>query len=99
MATGGMAPARTVGVKAIDLLASWRELDSADHSQIDLVALGNPHFSLTECAKLAELCEGREKDVNVRIALTLGRAVHEQARVAGYISRLEKFGALLINDT
>jgi predicted aconitase/predicted aconitase with swiveling domain len=99
MATGGIAPARTVGVEATDLLASWRELDSADHSQIDLVALGNPHFSLTECAKLAALCEGREKNANVRMALTLGRAVHEQARVAGYISKLEKFGALLINDT
>ncbi|MCL1476676.1 DUF126 domain-containing protein [Marinobacter sp. M3C] len=43
--------------------------------------------------------DGREKDINVCMAVTLGRAVHEQARAAGYISRLETFGALLINDT
>jgi hypothetical protein len=99
MATGGAAPARSVRVEAIDLLTSWRELNGANNSQVDLIALGNPHFSLTECAKLAELCDGREKDINVCLAVTLGRAVHEQARAAGYINRLEKFGALLINDT
>jgi hypothetical protein len=99
MATGGADPARRVRVETIDLLASWRELNGADDPQVDLVALGNPHFSLTECAKLAELCDGREKDINVCMAVTLGRAVHEQARAAGYINRLETFGALLINDT
>jgi len=99
MATGGKAPARSLRVEAIDLLTSWRELNGADNPSVDLVALGNPHFSLTECAKLARLCDGREKDKNVCLAVTLGRAVHEQARAAGYISRLEKFGALLINDT
>ncbi|NMT64544.1 cis-3-hydroxy-L-proline dehydratase [Marinobacter orientalis] len=99
MACGGKSPRRKLRVEPVDLLASWNELNGAEDPQVDLVALGNPHFSLTECAMLAELCNGRTKHPDVVLAVTLGRAVHEQARAAGYIAVLEAFGALLINDT
>lgn len=90
---------RTLCIEPEDLVASWNELNGAEDLQVDLVALGNPHFSLTECATLAELCDGHRKHPNVVLAVTLGRAVHEKARAAGYIAKLEAFGALLINDT
>ncbi|MFK8328735.1 aconitase X [Pseudomonas sp. BJa5] len=81
------------------LLHSWRELNSAREPQVDVVSLGNPHFSLSEFAALAHLCQGRHKHPDVVVAITCGRAVLEQARAAGHIEVLERFGVTLVTDT
>ncbi|WP_019581952.1 aconitase X [Pseudomonas mandelii] len=90
-------PVETIRLK--DLLVSWRELNSARDSRVDVVSLGNPHFSLSEFAHLARLCLGRRKHPDVVLAITCGRAVLEQAREAGYIAVIEAFGATLVTDT
>lgn len=86
-------------VNAAGLLASWRELNSARHRHVDVVSLGNPHFSLSEFAALARLCAGRTKHPGVVLAITCGRAVLEQARQAGYLDAIQAFGATLVTDT
>ena len=65
---------------------------------IELVALGNPHLSLEECATLAELMQGRQCRRNVAVVVTLGRAVLEAAQRLGYADILRSFGAELITD-
>jgi len=90
-------PRETIRLK--DLLRSWRELNTAREPRVDVVSLGNPHFSLSEFARLAQLCHGRHKHPDVVIAITCGRAVLEQAREAGHIAVIETFGATLITDT
>ncbi|WCM54485.1 aconitase family protein [Pseudomonas sp. WJP1] len=90
-------PAATIRLE--DLLVSWRELNSARDNRVDVVSLGNPHFSLSEFARLAELCRGRVKHPGVVLAITCGRAVLEQARDAGHIAVIETFGAILVTDT
>ncbi|WP_414873034.1 aconitase X [Pseudomonas sp. IT-196MI5] len=82
-----------------DLLSSWRELNSARDNRVDVVSLGNPHFSLSEFAHLARLCRGRQRHPDVVLAITCGRAVLEQAREAGHIAVIEAFGATLVTDT
>jgi predicted aconitase/predicted aconitase with swiveling domain len=86
-------------IRLQDLLVSWRELNSARESRVDVVSLGNPHFSLSEFAHLARLCRGRHKHPEVVVAITCGRAVLEQARAAGHIATIEAFGATLVTDT
>jgi predicted aconitase/predicted aconitase with swiveling domain len=86
-------------IRLKDLLLSWRELNSARDSRVDVVSLGNPHFSLSEFAHLARLCRGRHKHPEVVLAITCGRAVLEQAREAGHIAVIETFGATLVTDT
>ncbi|WP_223521394.1 aconitase X [Pseudomonas sp. GL-B-19] len=86
-------------IRLKDLLVSWRELNSARDHRVDVVSLGNPHFSLSEFAHLARLCRGRHKHPNVVLAITCGRAVLEQARQAGHIAVIEAFGATLVTDT
>ena len=98
-ALGGLAPRQVLHVSACDLLASWRELNSATSPELGLVALGNPHFSLSECAALARLCKGRVKHPDVALVITCGRHVHEQARQAGHVAALEAFGAQFVTDT
>ncbi|EJM19936.1 hypothetical protein PMI21_01301 [Pseudomonas sp. GM18] len=95
--TGVSIPVETIRLK--DLLVSWRELNSARDSRVDVVSLGNPHFSLSEFAHLARLCLGRHKHPDVVLAITCGRAVLEQAREAGHIAVIEAFGATLVTDT
>ncbi|WP_288097970.1 aconitase family protein [Pseudomonas sp.] len=86
-------------IRLQDLMLSWRELNSARDPRVDVVSLGNPHFSLVEFAHLARLCRGRHKHPDVVLAITCGRAVLEQAREAGHIAVIEAFGATLVTDT
>lgn len=90
---------KSLTVTAENLLSSYLELNSAKEPKVDVVCLGNPHFSNTECAKLAKLCEGRRKDLDVKIMVTLGRAVYEKSKSQGIIDTLEMFGVQFITDT
>jgi predicted aconitase len=92
-------PVRRVRVGAAELARTWEELNSANGTRTDLVALGNPHFSLTEFARLADLCDGRTKSPDVELVVTTSRSIHAKAERAGLIARLEQFGARVVNDT
>ena len=92
-------PLPVLKVSLEDLLLSWHELNSARDPQVDVVSLGNPHFSLSEFAQLARLCQGRKRHPDVVLAITCGRAVLEQARAAGHVGVLEAFGAVIVSDT
>ena len=92
-------PIRRVPVGAAELAQTWDELNSATGTRTELVALGNPHFSLTEFARLADLCEGRTKSPDVELVVTTSRSIHARADRAGLIARLERFGARFVNDT
>ena len=92
-------PLPVIKVSLEDLLLSWHELNSARDPQVDVVSLGNPHFSLSEFARLARLCQGRKRHPDVVLAITCGRAVLEQARAAGHVGVLEAFGAVIVSDT
>ena len=89
----------TLTVSKNNLLNSYLELNSADQPKVDAVCLGNPHFSVEECSRLATLCSGRKKDPNVKVMVTLGRAVFEKSNACGAIKLLEKFGVQFITDT
>ncbi|WP_201864652.1 cis-3-hydroxy-L-proline dehydratase [Microvirga soli] len=89
----------TVEISVGDLLQSWRELDSAPDRWVDLISLGNPHFSVSECEKLAALCCNRTKHKNVSIVVTCGRATHDKIKEAGILSELERFGVQFVTDT
>jgi len=104
-----------VALTAAGLADAWARLDSCNRSAavstaghaggsqdnvVDLVALGNPHFSLTECAALAELCASSPpKHPHVSLVVTLGREALAQAQAAGHLAPLEAFGASFISDT
>lgn len=113
-ALGGQAPALSAKLTVGELAAVWRALDRGcvgpggtgprppGDEKVDLVALGNPHLSLSECARLAELCAadgGTPCSENVSVVATIGRGVLEQARGAGYVDILEAFGMRFVNDT
>ncbi|KAJ5295165.1 hypothetical protein N7508_009986 [Penicillium antarcticum] len=91
---------RSVSVHLSDLIGCWDELNSASKNQpVDLVSLGNPHFSLDEIQTLHSLCRGRKKNKNVAIVVTCGRLTYNSACTAGLLDELEEFGVQFVTDT
>lgn len=89
-----------VDLQLSDLLTCWDQLNSTSGNRpVDLVSLGNPHFSLSEMRKLAVLCRGRTKDSGIAIVVTCGRATYGLAEQAGVVGELERFGVALMTDT
>jgi predicted aconitase len=89
----------TVDVAAHELESTWEELNSAKDERVDLVSLGNPHFSLGELRKLASLCRNRKKHSNTAVIVACGRATYDKANEVGLISDLEQFGVQFVTDT
>jgi len=89
----------TLALTMDDLRQAWGELNGGSSGAIQLVSLGNPHFSTTEIATLARLCEGRSKHEDVVLIVTCGRFTLEKARAAGHVAALEAFGVQFVTDT
>ena len=89
-------PADVVTVTRADLARVWAELNLGPQ-QIDLVAFGSPHFSLTECRALADLATGHRAK-GTEVIVTVGRDVLARARAEGPLARLEAFGAQVFPD-
>ena len=89
-------PPDRVTVSRADLARVWRDLNHGPR-QIDLVAFGSPHFSLTECQALADLAQGHCA-AGTDVIVTVGQNVLSAARADGTLARLEAFGARLIPD-
>lgn len=90
----------TVELNLRELDSTWKKLNSApDNQPVDLVSLGNPHFSFSEIKKFASLCRGRKKDDRVSVVATCGRSTHGLANQAGLVAELERFGVEFVTDT
>ncbi|CAG8888464.1 unnamed protein product [Penicillium egyptiacum] len=90
----------SVDIEMRHLVEHWQRLNSASEQQaVDLVSLGNPHFSFKEMEKLAHLCQGRAKAQEVSVIVTCGRSSYGLASQAGLVELLENFGVQFITDT
>ncbi|KAF9874178.1 hypothetical protein CkaCkLH20_08161 [Colletotrichum karsti] len=95
----GTAGLEHVNLEFDGLQQSWRQLNTASEHSVDMVSLGNPHFSVEEFAQLADLCRNRRKSPSVGFVITTSRDVYQQALKSGYLDTLEVFGAQFITDT
>lgn len=83
------------------LRAARDELTTASAGdQLDAVAFGTPHFSLTEFAKLAQVLQDRVPfDPSCTVWISTSREVLAEARTQGYAQVCEAAGARLVADT
>lgn len=87
------APLSRLGLD--DLREAWLALN-AGPEQVDLVAIGSPHASLSECRALAEGLADRK--TRIPVIVTLGRDVMAAADMDGTAARLRQAGAQLVAD-
>jgi predicted aconitase/predicted aconitase with swiveling domain len=77
-----------------------QEEETPSHEQINLVALGNPHLSLSECdalqAIVKALPESQKKNKNVQIVACMSRVLYDQSSA---IPTLREFGMEFVQDT
>ena len=77
-------------ITAGDLAGAHRELSTAKEGPLNAVALGTPHFSLSEFAELVRLLEDRK--VKAKLFVSTSRAVRQLAAAKGWIASLEAAG-------
>jgi predicted aconitase len=95
----GRAPDRILELDQAALRQGWRELTTATGTSLDMVALGSPHFSLTEFRKLAPLLAGRRRDPAVEFLVTSSRIMVALAKDAGLLQAIEDFGGRVTVDS
>ena len=86
-----------VTISRADMATAWALLNEGPE-QIELVAIGSPHASLTECRALAETLAGRSRHPDVTVIVTAGRQVISEARSEGLLAKLEDSGVQVLPD-
>jgi predicted aconitase len=81
------------------LLKARAELSSGRDGPLDMVALGTPHFSLSEFEALTALLAGRRVKKELRVHVSTSRYVRGLAEERGFLEELEKAGVRIIVDT
>ncbi|WP_300526827.1 aconitase X [Maricaulis sp.] len=79
------------------LRQAWQALNQGP-AKVDLVALGSPHLSASECRQFARLMDGNAVADGVSVMLTLGRAVNAEIEEDGTRAELERLGVQLVTD-
>lgn len=80
-----------------DLRQTWCDFNRGGEA-VDLVALGSPHLSVSECRAFADAMAGERVGRGVSAIITLGRATGAAARAEGLVDRLEAAGVHVIQD-
>ncbi|MFN2329317.1 MAG: aconitase X [Chromatocurvus sp.] len=89
--------AERLHITSEDLAQVWRNFNAAEN-KVDLVAIGSPHASLTECRKLAQLMQGQRCHAGTQMIVTVGRQVLSAARTEGIVDQLQQAGVQVIPD-
>jgi predicted aconitase len=90
-------PARTIELTLNILVSERNRLSTATGGQLDVVALGSPHFSIEEFTELLRLLDGRR--CSIPLLTCTGRHVITQLEENGWIQSLDDLGVQLIVDT
>lgn len=80
-----------------DLATLWQEFN-AGGDKIDLVAIGSPHASASECLGFADLLADRTCHPDTRTIVTVGRNTLADLEANGTLARLHAAGATVIPD-
>lgn len=86
----------TFEVTTDHLKAAHRELSAFNDGPLDAVALGTPHFSLSEFAALVKLLDGRK--VKTTTYISTSRGIREMLIAKGWLKLLQEAGVIIPVD-
>ena len=84
-------------ITKIDFINLWQKFNS-DEVHVDLVAIGSPHASMSECSAFADLLEDKYCFDKTKTILTVGRNTLAKLSSTGVADRLQKSGVQVIPD-
>ena len=79
------------------LATLWKDFNTAD-LKVDLVAIGSPHASLSECQNFVKFFDDKSCSPNVKTIITIGRDVLSQVKEEGILEELKRAGVQVISD-
>lgn len=98
-AFGDRKPSREVVVTQEMLRQARDSLSSASAGPLNMVALGTPHFSITEFERLVRALDQRQIYDDLVFYVSTSRHVAGEARASGWLDELEACGVNVIVDT
>lgn len=82
-----------------EIIGAKKSLSNASGSEIDFVALGCPHYNLSQIQQVAQELEGKKVAKNVRLWVSTNRMTKRAAQWEGFAETIEKAGGFVICDT
>jgi len=95
----GREPDSEVRVTPAQLIEARDSLSLGGSGRLDMVAVGTPHFSFSEFARLTPLMEGRRVHDATAFYVSTSRHVHALIEKEGWLALLERAGVRVIVDT
>lgn len=95
----GQAAHAVIPLTLADLRAARDRLATVPDGDIQVVALGSPHFSLDEFARLMPLVQAYPPHPSVEFIVCTNRIVYEGLRKKGWLEPLKAAGVQIVVDT
>lgn len=95
----GCEPESQVAITPAELIEARDSLSTGNRGRLDMVAVGTPHFSFTEFARLVPLIDGRRVHDATLFYISTSRHVHALIDKQGWLQILESARVRVIVDT
>ena len=92
-------PEYKIVIKPSDLMKVRDELDSSDEEEVDLIALGCPHFSYSEFYSVLKVLNGRRISKKIEFFIFTNRDIYRALYHTGLLSDLIHAGIRIATDT
>jgi len=98
-ALAGRAPELEIDLTLEALVAARDQLGTRGRHPLSAVAVGTPHFSVSEFTELHRLLRGRPVNGAIRFYVSTGRQTLAQLAERGWAAELESLGVQIVTDT
>lgn len=95
----GHAPEEAIAFGATELASTKAEMSTVQSGKIDLVAVGCPHYSITEVGEVLKLMKGRHVAPGTEFWIYLTKQTATLAERLGYRTALEALGVQFCLET
>ncbi|MEM7280313.1 MAG: aconitase X catalytic domain-containing protein [Pseudomonadota bacterium] len=95
----GGEPTETVSVTSDQVVEARDSLSSAGPGKLNMVAVGTPHFSMSEFERLVRLLDGARIHCDLTFYVSTSRFVAENAAAMGWMETLNRAGVTVVVDT
>ncbi len=97
-ALAGHEPIRRIVITQEEYDKSFASVCDSGSADVQMIALGCPHYSLEELKNVAELLKGKKVAENVNLQIWTDMAMQQLAVVNGYAAIIEEAGGHLLNS-
>jgi predicted aconitase len=96
---GKKSIAEEITITKTDMEKAYQELNTTTKTDIDLVAIGCPHYTMDKMREVANFLDGKKIKEGVELWVQTSQSVRNLALRSGEVQVIEKTGAKVVVDT